>query len=518
MTAVSEAPTREPAAANQNRHQPLIGAAAAVVIAIGVGFYFVTRSDMWLDEALTVNIARLPLGDLGAALERDGAPPLYYALLHLWTGALGDGDLAARSLSGVCGLGLLVAIWFAARRYGDRTMAWTAVVLSAASPYAIRYATEARMYMLEMLLVAIGIVLINRALEQPTMSRLAPMAALSMALVYTQYWAFALLGVVGVCLLYVAWREPAMRGGALRIAGAIMIGSATFLSWLPTFLSQRAHTGTPWGDAVLPGLPIGETFLAFAGEEEQEGWLLLLVLLPILVLGLFGRALDARRVELDVRVQPEIRWLALVGGATLVIATTLNYLADQAFEARYSAIVWPMFVIVIARGVVTLADVRIRMTVLAVIVALGFASGVRNATEQRTQAGEVATALRSLARPGDLIVYCPDQLGPGVHRLLPGGFDQVTFPDLDPPALVNWVDYDERVGAVDPNAFAAAVLARAGAGTLWLVTGPGYPTLGGKCEAISEALAQERSRTAIVNAKEEFFEKPGLQQFAPPIP
>ena len=54
----------------------------------GLFFYFYTRSDLWLDEALSVNIARLPLVDLHEALRHDGAPPLYYVLLHFWTARL----------------------------------------------------------------------------------------------------------------------------------------------------------------------------------------------------------------------------------------------------------------------------------------------------------------------------------------------------------------------------------------------------------------------------------------------
>ena len=42
-----------------------------------------------------------------------------------------------------------------------------------ANPYAIRYATEARMYSLVMLLVASGIVAFQRAMEKPTTGRLA---------------------------------------------------------------------------------------------------------------------------------------------------------------------------------------------------------------------------------------------------------------------------------------------------------------------------------------------------------
>ncbi|MSO38712.1 MAG: hypothetical protein EXQ69_10790, partial [Acidimicrobiia bacterium] len=47
----------------------------AVVLVGAVAVRFITMSDLWLDEALTVNVANLPLSDLREALERDGAPP-----------------------------------------------------------------------------------------------------------------------------------------------------------------------------------------------------------------------------------------------------------------------------------------------------------------------------------------------------------------------------------------------------------------------------------------------------------
>src|ERR1700675_5090736 len=58
--------------------------AVAGVIAVGVALRFFARSDLWADEVLPVNIARLPLSELREALKHDGAPPLYYALLHAW--------------------------------------------------------------------------------------------------------------------------------------------------------------------------------------------------------------------------------------------------------------------------------------------------------------------------------------------------------------------------------------------------------------------------------------------------
>jgi len=68
------------------------------------------------------DIARLPLSDLHTALRHDGAPPLYYALLHFWTSAFGTGDFAARSLSGFPSVATLPPAWFASQRLGARRL------------------------------------------------------------------------------------------------------------------------------------------------------------------------------------------------------------------------------------------------------------------------------------------------------------------------------------------------------------------------------------------------------------
>ena len=44
-----------------------------------------------------MNVSALPLGEIPAALERDGRPPLYYGSLHLWMSVFGEGDLAGRA-------------------------------------------------------------------------------------------------------------------------------------------------------------------------------------------------------------------------------------------------------------------------------------------------------------------------------------------------------------------------------------------------------------------------------------
>jgi hypothetical protein len=518
VTALSDARSRDTAAVAEPHRGVSRIVVAGVVIGLGaLFFFFVTRSDLWLDEALTVNIAHLPLSHLHEALKHDGAPPLFYVLLHFWMQVFGTGDTAVRSLSGVFMIGAVVVTWFAARRLGAKQLAWLSALVMATSPYTIRYATETRMYSLVMLLVAAGLLAVQRTIERPTIGRAAVFGVLVALGIYTQYWIFYLLVAVGLLFVWMAWRGP-NRHAARLLLGALVVGLVTFLPWLPTFLFQAKHTGTPWGTPVLPGLPIAYTLRDFAGGASglldlQEGWLLFLVLFPLLLLGTFGIGRDDRHIELDVRAQPVARPLAFVFGAGLVIALTLNYLGGGAFQSRYSAIVFPFYVILVARGLTTLRDSRILALVAAVVVILGFAGGVRNVLTQRTQAGTVAAVLRQYARPGDVVVYCPDQVGPDVARLAPNDLDQFVYPSFDPPQFVDWVDYKRHLAQANLGAFAQEALKRADHHTLWYVSAPGYTTHKGTCEALSDAFAAARTRSVLTSPDPKIFEKPDLQQF-----
>src|SRR2546430_14921027 len=110
MTTVLDRPVQTVGGpADTGRLPRWVPAGMAAAVAAGIFLRFYVRSDLWLDEALSVNIARLPLADIAGALRHDGAPPLYYFLLHLWMQVFGTGDVAVRALSGVFALAALPA-------------------------------------------------------------------------------------------------------------------------------------------------------------------------------------------------------------------------------------------------------------------------------------------------------------------------------------------------------------------------------------------------------------------------
>lgn len=519
-TATSDAVTDLSRRSDPARLVLTIAIGSVLIAAIALRFW--TRSDLWFDEALSVNIARLPLKQIPEALRHDGHPPLYYFLLHFWIRLFGIGDFAVRSLSGVFAVATLPLAWYAGRRLGSRSLAWIMLVVVAVSPFAFRYATEARMYALVIFLVFAGYLALRRSLEDPSFGWLALVAVITGALALTQYWDLYLLAVVGAALAYRAVRAPdaGTRRTARRVVVAMGGGALLFVPWVPSFLDQLAHTGTPWGEPQYPWVNFPGTLIAFAGSDQDgEAFLLALFLLLLPLFAVFGRGLDRRRIEVDLRTQPAVRWEAATMVGALLLGTVFSYLSGTTYQARYAAAVLPLFLLVVAFGVTVFLDAGIRVGVVAALAVLGLAGGIRNVVTSRTQAAQVANIIAAEAKPGDLVAYCPDQTGPSVSRLLGDVPDlrlrQLTFPDFASPVRVNWRDYLDRVDRRKPQQFADEIVRRAGGSTIWYVSAAGLLHFQGKCDAIGNALARARPEHDRIAPNDANYEFEGLAEYPP---
>ena len=118
--------------------------AAGTIASISFVLILWPRPPLWLDEAQSVAIARHSLPGLVDALRADGAPPIYYVLLHVWMDIFGESDGAVRSLSIICGLAAVGVLSRVAHELLGRTAAALTVLFSISHPYFVRYATEAR--------------------------------------------------------------------------------------------------------------------------------------------------------------------------------------------------------------------------------------------------------------------------------------------------------------------------------------------------------------------------------------
>jgi mannosyltransferase len=503
-TAVIPRPGSDPAT---DRSQRWLRIAVVFTLAASVALRCLTRSPMWLDEAQTVNIAQRSLPHLFSALREDGSPPLYYVLLHGWMSVFGTSSFAARSLSSVFSIAALPVMAVVARRFRMIDSGpWPAVLLLATCPFVVRYSTEARMYSLVPLLVLLAMLAYERVWSVGGLWPTVVAAAVTGVLVLTQYWSLFLVATVGIAAIVATWRGVRQ---ARRLLPPLVIGCLAFVPWLPSFAYQSAHTGAPWG--APPGI---EVPILYPGSWVGGGLtspLLRWAYYLLAALALAGYA----GVNGGVTFRRPVRRLPLLllglGIGTMVIGTIASDVASSAYSPRYSMIALAPVLLVIAAGFGAL-PARGRNAAIAVICGFGLASSAFIPGELRTQAGEVASLLAA-AGPHDLVVFCPDQLGPAVHRLVPNAGTQVVYPTFGSPAMVDWVDYAKRNEDANPLAFARTALQRANGHTIWLVYDIGYPTLAGGCSSLYTSFTVARGRPVDALHPHSAFEQDTVAEF-----
>jgi len=500
-------------------------AVVAIDVVAGLYYRFTTTSKMWLDEAQSVNIASKPIRDLPAALRRDGAPPLYYALLHFWMGVAGHSDASIRALSGVFAVLALPLMWWVVRRGFGRMEAWAALGFLAASPFAVYYATETRMYSLVMLLATAGVGSVIALFAKPTVPRMLLLALIASLLVYTHYWAFYLFVPVGVWLVWVALRATGdrRRSGAYGLV-SLALAVVAFLPWLPSFLYQRAHTGTPWASA--PTLASAYGWLAgfifnqniHSNDLSLHLEIALLCLIFLLVFGIAAAPLARDRMEFRLTGQPRARVLAFVAVGTLAVGWLASRAASTAFQPRYSSVVYPVIVVLVALGIVALPTRWLQVGVFVVASFAALWTVHWGAQAQRTQAGKVAKVMHASVADKSLVVVCPDQLGPSLLRYANATrYRFVGYPRFSSPDLVNWVDYKRVVDATSLEAFATRVTRAAGAAPFYLVWSQGYG-FHEVCSNLRDELTRVSGRTPstlVIAKKYVFYQSMNLLEYPP---
>jgi mannosyltransferase len=484
--------------------------AISAALAVAVVLRFLAFSALWLDEAQTVAIARRPLPQLFDALRLDGSPPLFYLLLHGWMSLFGSGDFAVRSLAGVISVATLPLAWLVARRLGaDRWLAWATVLLFAANPFAIRYATETRMYSLVVFLWLAAFLALARWWTDGSWWAGGLGALAVAALVLTHYWSLFAVAAVGSGAVIIAVRGD-RRGW--RLLAALAVGCLGLLPWASSFLFQLRHTGAPWGSPPSVGKTLDAPTDWAGSGPLGSGTLLALVYYALLAIAVAGVASDG-----GIRLTRSWRRTAvvLVGIAfgTMLVGTAVSGALSSAYAPRYSAVALAPFLLAVAWGLAVLQPPW-RTRLLAAVVVIGLVIGAGYPGKTRSQADEVATAL-SAATPQDTVVFCPDQLGPAVHRLAPDAGHQVVYPTMGSPAMVDWVDYADRNAAADPAAFAHDVVAAASpSGHIWLVYAPDYPTFDDDCTSLVIDLALLRGTPyEVVASKKGAGEKERVVRF-----
>lgn len=489
----------------------LIALIAGDLIA-GLVLRFWTDSLLWLDEAQSVNISSQPVSQIVHFLRNDGAPPLFYFLLHFWMGVVGHTDADVRAMSGVFAVFAVVASYFAARAWWGGETGWYAAAIVSVLPFAVYFGTETRMYSLVMLLVALILWALRRFLDRPGPARAAVIMVLGTLLLYTQYWGIYFDGALLAYAVIHWWRhrQQADDSSAWLIAG--VIGAyVLWLPWLPIFNEQRLHTATPWSAGAtifdefswFSGFTVNESVPHLIGSLHSE--VAFLALMALFLLGIFGTNMMASRSKMTLNFlgSPTTRIMTFLTLLTMFVALLVAHFTSTAFAPRYAAVVVIPLCFIAAVGLSNLNGSLRILVVLAVLSGGCLWTDKWGIGVQRTQAGEIASTLATA--PADSIVFvCPDQLGPSVTRYAKKDLVYIGYPRFTYPGIVDWYDYEAAFTQHKPaqNAARAAAMVSPGQG-VYVVQAKFYG-LRATCWAFEHHLAKDLHRKTVTLVAEGF--------------
>ncbi len=448
-----------PAAQRPARHRataptPRLAVTAAALIALLLlSLWLRTRwisAYFWIDEGLSVGISSHHLTAIPGVLRQDGSPPLYYLILHVWTGAVGHSEAATHFLSVLIGLLTVPAALWAGRSLFGTRCGWFCAALAATDPFLTSYAQETRMYELVALLSLLACVAFVRAFLFSDRRYVAPLALTLAALLYTHNWGIfllaAMVGTTGVLLLRPDLTGLPFAAGRRRrvlIDGVLAFGGAAllFAPWVPTLLYQSAHTGAPW--ALAPTWRAAEQIpLALLGGAVAA--------VLTLITGGVGLYAGLRRGP-----QPRLaaaRALALVLVLTVAGAWSFSKLSP-AWANRYFAIFLGPFLLLVAFGLAQIPQRlgRPRPIGVAAMAALGllWVAGARTPPRAfKSNVAPVAARVGPALRPGDVVFDTHPEEVPVIVRYMPPGLRYATpLGPVADPRFMDWRDALTRLRA-----------------------------------------------------------------------
>ncbi|HEY8325800.1 MAG TPA: glycosyltransferase family 39 protein [Ktedonobacterales bacterium] len=359
------------------RTQTLI-IASIISLAALLDLWWLGKPSIWMDEAISIDLARQPLHTLAAAFTSGVAPNmgLYFLLLHGWI-ALGSflhiapSEVFIRLPSAVFAILASVVVYLLGERFFGRFAAIVAALAFTANGWQLTYAQDARSYSLQLLLVSLTWLGLFAALRPDRLdwrwwSVFVVAGALS---VYAQSISGLALVALGVTcgllmVLPTTWRERVRRAFPAIAAGFVAIGVliAPF-----AYVSRHAGASMAWVPApTLSHLAQHAATVALKYRHALGLALVVALVLALLValavgalLSPWGRRQRAWLLRQDGgALKSDAAPLAIAVSCWLVVPVVASYLISlgpsHIFTSRYLIVVLPALSLLVGAGVARL--------------------------------------------------------------------------------------------------------------------------------------------------------------------
>lgn len=331
-----------------------IGLLSVTAVAAAIRLHALDRFSYGLDEILEAYWTHGSWEFLWKSIRFDAIhPPLDYVVVKLFE-TFGPADWARKLPAVAWGTTTVPLVALLLQRRAGRPAGLTAAALLALAPFHVRYSQELRPYALGLFLLVASLLALERALRNPTATRVAVLYASCLATGYTAYLAGLVLAIAAVAMLI----DDALSAGEERRSRA-----KRFLFFSPLFAAALAVAYAPWIPVVVEAARrpppvarsswtwsrVGETisFFAFASDDGT----------PISVrdLALAVPAVVGLAVAIRTR---GLRWLAVWAGAGFAAIEILTQLHPNQTPTRRFLVAGIALVPIAALGLTSLLRSR----------------------------------------------------------------------------------------------------------------------------------------------------------------
>jgi len=238
-------------------------------------FYGLTEKQIWLDEAWSFSIARLPFTKFFLTLwDREAGMALYFFLLHIWL-HLGTSLGSIRALSVIFSVATIPIVYALGVRLYGKTAGLLAAWVLALNAFHIRYAQEARSYAMLAFFSALATWILVRNLQQLRSPRWGAYTIACALLVYSHTLGTLIIVVHALWLFCLPRSEVPWRQVARSYAWL-----ACCLAPLVVFSLKTGTNRVDWIEPIGP-----RTMLFFwevlAGNQGVE-----LLILEVIAIGI----------------------------------------------------------------------------------------------------------------------------------------------------------------------------------------------------------------------------------------
>lgn len=362
--------------------------AAAVIALLGffLRFAYLGRKSLWLDEAATYSLCRLPLHEfLRAWWAHEANMTAYYALervcLHL-----GSSEWIIRFPSAICGALAVPVMYLLGRRVLSVGAGLLAALLLAVNPAHVEYSQEARSYPMAVLFVLLASLFFVRAVQEQRRRDWAAYVACGALAVYAHFFAALVLAAHFLSLF--------MRDrGALRWARTLVVFGILGLLAAPAifFVVFRGGTMDLYWLAPVGVRTFWKLFAFFVGSGVKIAIAVILGSAGLWTLRRFGR------------------WPAtfLIGWLFLpIVITFIASLHHNVFSYKYLLICMPALLIICACGAVQMRR-ELAIALVAILVVASLITDIGSYRKSQEDWRGLNQFVAAAYQPGDAITFYP---------------------------------------------------------------------------------------------------------------